>query len=205
MYIKFKIRMKPLDNKKRQKIIDAVYKIASVKGLSGISIAEISKNTKLGVGTVYTYFSSKEEVLKEAFIWAEESALSKLTLDFDEQDDYKTSIRNLFFKMVNYRVKNYEVIMFYDLYLHSEYRNIAKDELKSATLFATNENNAIYRLLLKGIKEGVFADVGIAVLSTYIYSCIYGFSLGILQKIIPIKKSAFEVYFDMLWSGIVKN
>ncbi len=49
----------------KKSIIEAATKLFAEKGLSETSIADIMKESKLGLGTFYNYFESKEALLKE--------------------------------------------------------------------------------------------------------------------------------------------
>lgn len=50
-------------NINRQKILSAAITQFKTRGFANTSVADIMENSKLGVGTFYNYFNSKEEVL----------------------------------------------------------------------------------------------------------------------------------------------
>lgn len=56
-----KREMKKLQSK--QKILDSAIYLFSTKGLKETSISDITKEAKLGTGTFYNYFSSKDDLL----------------------------------------------------------------------------------------------------------------------------------------------
>lgn len=71
----------------RNKILKAASTIFSEKGFEKASISEIAQKADLGVGTVYNYFKSKDEIFVETFI---------NQVDFDEkhQFDFNKIVEN---------------------------------------------------------------------------------------------------------------
>ncbi|MCD6206098.1 MAG: TetR/AcrR family transcriptional regulator, partial [Candidatus Marinimicrobia bacterium] len=57
----------PKDENKRQRIIEAALKVFAEVGVSNGKIATIAKKAGIGKGTVYEYFSSKEDVFAAVF------------------------------------------------------------------------------------------------------------------------------------------
>ena len=77
--------------KNLERIFDATLKISNKKGFQAMSMRDLSKETKLSMGALYAYFSSKEELLEmlqhqhrtitirilETYIHAQKDALAK--------------------------------------------------------------------------------------------------------------------------------
>jgi len=57
----------PKDETKRQRIIEAAIKVFAEDGVSNGKIATIASKAGIGKGTVYEYFSSKEEIFTAVF------------------------------------------------------------------------------------------------------------------------------------------
>ncbi len=75
-----KIReLKKIQN--RKKILDAATIQFKTRGFANTSVADIMNSSKLGVGTFYNYFNSKEEVLmsivRELFMQVEEKLMAQ--------------------------------------------------------------------------------------------------------------------------------
>jgi len=93
-----------LDNKS-EKIITAAIKIFAQKGLEKGKIADIAQEAGIGKGTVYEYFSSKEEIFNAIEEFVIDSMLSDLSglllLDLSPREKLKTLIQGTFDYMVN--------------------------------------------------------------------------------------------------------
>ena len=55
-------------NRQRQRLVDAARQIIARKGLSGLTVQDVTEEADMAVGSFYTYFPSKEALL-EAVIW----------------------------------------------------------------------------------------------------------------------------------------
>ena len=53
---------------KREKILEAALKLFTEKGIDSTSTGSIAKEAGIATGTVFNYFSNKEELIKECFI-----------------------------------------------------------------------------------------------------------------------------------------
>ncbi len=49
-------------NERRQQLIDASVRVFAERGFRGTTIADIAEEAKIALGTIYLYFSSKEDV-----------------------------------------------------------------------------------------------------------------------------------------------
>ena len=50
---------------KRQKIIDAAEKLIAESGFQGLSMHKFAKEAGVAAGTIYRYFSDKEDLLRQ--------------------------------------------------------------------------------------------------------------------------------------------
>lgn len=53
-----------LNNEKRQMILDRAKRLFAERGFGGTSVADIARVAEIPVGSIYTYFQSKEELIR---------------------------------------------------------------------------------------------------------------------------------------------
>lgn len=53
-------------NAQRERILRATIECIALKGVEGMSLSDIRKQSKLSTGAIYTHFASKEEIVAEA-------------------------------------------------------------------------------------------------------------------------------------------
>jgi len=72
---------------KRTRIINAALTVFSRDGFQNSKIEDIARAADIGKGTLYEYFSSKDELFLEVFTSFKESVLSKYWVVLDDGDD----------------------------------------------------------------------------------------------------------------------
>lgn len=191
--------MKPLDPIKQERIIEAVFAIAGTQGIAGINIALISKEAGIGVGSIYTYFKNKEELIQAAFFSVEDKITKEMYAGFDIAVPVKISFKRIFMNTLKYRLRHYNQTVFIDQYIQSNYIQLNFD--KQIKQFE-RKNSALYELIQKGQKEGVLVKILPFTMICYIIGSIRSASNGMAQKYIPLKKQVVEECFNMMWKGI---
>jgi len=191
--------MRPLDPIKQERIIDAVFAIAGSQGIAGINIAKISKEAGIGVGSLYTYFTNKDELIQAAYFSVENKITQQMYKDFDISLPVKVSLKRIYLNTLRYRLRHYNETVFIDQYIQSNYvqlnfeKQVADFEL---------QNKPLYDLLKKGQQEGILNKVALFTATSFINGAIRSASNGMAQKLIPIKKQTIDECFTMMWRGI---
>lgn len=82
--------------KKRERIINAAIKLLSEKGYAKTKMKDIATEAKVADGTVYTYFSSKEDVMMRALTESLHNKLVEVKQITAKEADVKTKILKFF-------------------------------------------------------------------------------------------------------------
>lgn len=191
--------MRPLDPIKQEKILQAVFVIAGRLGLSGVNISGISTESGVGVGSLYTYFNSKEELIQAAYSSVEYKITDFMFKDFYNNLTIKALLKQVYFNTLKYRLKHYNETVFIDQYIQSNYvqLNLGK-QLKEFEV----QNKPLYELIKRGQNEGIITRSDPFILINFINGSVRSSSNGIAQKLIPLKKANIDSCFDMVWKGI---
>jgi len=191
--------MRPLDSTKEENIIKAVFTIVGKNGLTGITMSAISKEAALSVGTLYTYFESKDEVIEAAYSSVEHMLTQKMYAGFDLDQPIKESLKRIYMNSINYRLKHYDETVFIDQYIQSIY---VQNHLTKQVKEFEQQHKPLYELIKKGQDDGVFSIMPPFTMISFINGSIRSCSNGIVQKLIPLSKQTFEDCFNMAWKGI---
>ena len=87
--------MRPADQK-LQRIVDAAITVFSEAGFSSATIQDVATKAGVGKGTIYLYFSSKEDLLETMLLSVLEEYVSKLREAVSESGDSRTRLKRLF-------------------------------------------------------------------------------------------------------------
>lgn len=93
----YKDTFEKISEEKRKKILDVAVKEFASKGFSSANINEISKNAGISIGSMYTYFASKEDlfltVMNYGYSLLEEALTDVATVEGDIFDKLEQMIR----------------------------------------------------------------------------------------------------------------
>lgn len=88
--------MKPRDPQKIDRIHQATLALVSEIGLAGLTMSKIAKAAKLGMGTIYTYFNSKEEILNALYQSLKRKHAEEVYANFDKKQSFLPNYRAIF-------------------------------------------------------------------------------------------------------------
>jgi len=81
------------DKDKRRMILDAALELIREKGFEGTRIIDIADRAGIGKGTVYDYFSSKEEVIAASVQDVVDRDFRNIFDEVDQAEDFETKLR----------------------------------------------------------------------------------------------------------------
>ncbi len=188
---------------KKEKILEASMKIFFREGFHKAKISEIAEEARIGKGTVYEYFDSKEQLFEETVRNYVDSYCMKLAQIVEKNQKPIDKLKSyLSFQKENaHKLKN-----FYHLF---ERRGQALDkEIFEMIVTARNRTLCLIRdIIEKGIQEGVFRE-----LDPYMAASIF---FGSVEQVVfnqmiaegPVKDllNNEEEFLDILLKGIRKE
>jgi len=168
--------MKPKDPQKIERIHKATLILVSEIGLAGLTMSKIGKKAKLGMGTIYTYFESKEEIINSLYQTLKKKHTEEIYANFDEQQSF----------LVNFQVI-FDVFFTSSFYQETEYFFI---EQCRASLFLTPDSIALEEsvhakmkaLLDEGKEKKIIKIIDNDLLIGYLLGGVQGFIAQLKQQ-----------------------
>ncbi|WP_028308079.1 TetR/AcrR family transcriptional regulator [Desulfitibacter alkalitolerans] len=77
---------------KREQILEAAIKVFACKGFYHARVEEIAIEAKIGKGTVYEYFKSKQDLFQEMFKYIHNLYLEKIMADIEKRYTFKEKV-----------------------------------------------------------------------------------------------------------------
>ena len=171
---------------RKQFILDCAEQIILEDGLSTLSIGNVSKRSKLAVGTIYLYFKSKEEIIAHLTIKSREILLQKFVEHTHPKEDALEKIAALLHAFFDFYKQNpfyTQLVSFYETNAGLE----ETDELKQASFKIT-------KLVVDIVNLGKEQKVIHRSINEMAFSFwLWGSTVGILQLIEVKKKLLLEV------------
>jgi TetR/AcrR family acrAB operon transcriptional repressor len=141
-------------NKKRRDIAIACTELLLVKGIKNLTITEIAKTAGIGKGTVYDYFSNKEEIVFEII----RNFIEKHHHNLLSQSDKNTSTKQKIFYLFDFFLSEYK---HYEKHLDvfREYLSVTLSSKCSPMIEFNREcsgfiKNILEDIIEEGIKKG---------------------------------------------------
>ncbi len=139
--------MKIKDPDKIELIYSATLKLVKQNGLPALNMASISKETKFGMGTIYVYFKSKEEIINSLFKKLKGLNTGRIYSSLKPNDPFKVNMKGLFDNYIKNRIDYFEEHFFVEQCSNSHYLDKEAKKLDEEAFIG------VYGLLDIGKKE----------------------------------------------------
>ena len=137
---------------KRENILNAALKLFVEQGEQATSMKWIAEEAKCGIGTMYNYFPSKNELIDELYLEIKTKLFSNINSVLDTNAPVKQQFTDCWLMSMDYAISNPKEYKFLEIFSHSP--KISKQVTEKV-------NKLIYPILdifEKGKIEGVIKD-----------------------------------------------
>jgi AcrR family transcriptional regulator len=155
--------MEPIADKKKA-IFESTLELVQANGFHGTPMSLVAKKAGVAAGTIYHYFGSKEELIRELFLYIQQQATA--IVEREDRDDvtYQECFFNLWHSLYTFYSNNTSVLRFFEQFVNSPY-NTDKAE------FGKDEfHRLLFNFFERGIKKGNLRPVSAKVLGTLAHS-----------------------------------
>lgn len=113
--------MKPKDPEKVVAIYRATLRLVGQNGLTGLTMAAIGKEAGIGMGTLYTYFESKEALINALFKSIKGGHTQRIFAEMDVNAPYPMLVRRVLLNYLKNLIEYHEEHSFLDQALASHF------------------------------------------------------------------------------------
>jgi AcrR family transcriptional regulator len=146
-----KIKKEGVAVKNLVKILNAALKLSSEKGFAAMSLRDLSAEAGLSMGALYTYFTSKEELLH--MIQRQSNVVAQVLLDqIQGIDNPRMKLR----RVIQAHLYLSEVMQPWFYFAYMEAKNLAKEEQKKAIESELLTEKILIDIMKEGRVKGVF-------------------------------------------------
>lgn len=136
---------------KRKEIIDAASKIFAEKGFSAATLEEIAASAEFGKGTLYNYFSGKEEIYLAIIDEVLDFNLDLIVKVDSESGSLKDFLESYTRRFMNYCLQNKN----YFLLFIREIAHLNTDYLIADRSILSEKYDKIQKIFISKIQEGI--------------------------------------------------
>ena len=183
--------MKPRDPQKIERIYQATLILVSEIGLASLTMSKIGKKAKLGMGTIYTYFESKEEIINSLYQALKRKHAIELYADIKPSQSFLEQFRTLFNAFFKYRYFSQDENFFIDQCKGSPALTAKSKELEENTYAPVNT------LLEEGKALGLVKDIDNKLLIGYLIGGVTGYIAYMQNNQQPLTQTAIDTAFEL--------
>lgn len=120
----------PADPGKREGILDAALDLFGERGFHGTAVPLVAEKAKVGAGTIYRYFESKEQLVNALYQREKRAMLDALLAEFPFDRPPREQFRTFFHRMAGYAKAHPRSVRFMELHHHASYLDEASRHLE---------------------------------------------------------------------------
>lgn len=186
--------------KKRERILEAAAELFSTKHYHEVMMDDVAKLISVAKGTVYNYFTSKEELYFTIMHTRMESLLSILRQKIESEQNSIDSLRTFVVHLYMFMMKHRKFFLIYQRETLNKQNSFCEDMLS----LEKQMKQMIMQIISKGEAEGVFRKVDEEFAISLIFGSIYGAVQRGINENIPDEKVAKEreEIFDFILHGL---
>lgn len=109
------------DAPKREAILAAALELFAERGFHGTAVPLIAERARVGAGTVYRYFESKEAIVNELFRYWKRALTAALVRDVNLAEPVRQMFHGLFWRFARFAKEHPQVMAFLEVHLHGAY------------------------------------------------------------------------------------
>ncbi|MDB5227803.1 MAG: Transcriptional regulator, TetR family [Bacteroidota bacterium] len=182
---------------KRKAILDASLKLFCNKCFQDTSTASISQQANVATGTLFLYFESKEALVNELYLECKEDYASYLEKDISELRSFKTKLKHIWEKGLEWRINNPDKLKFMMQFCSSPY--ITKHTKEKALTRLQLLNQVVKDGMISKEISASDAELLSAMLAGYFHTAALFLMENSSHKNFNKWK---EEAFDYIWRGI---
>ncbi|QIH34609.1 TetR/AcrR family transcriptional regulator [Sphingobacterium sp. DR205] len=181
---------------KRIQILKAGLKLFVLHGVHAVTIAQIAAEAKVGIGTVYRYFTSKENIVQQIWIQQKSEESAYIFKNYTPQGSIREQFDYLWKRVIYYFLEH-------PLEFQFSYQFAASPILtKEIHEIAMKDFLAFDALYAIGLKEHMFKPLSARRLRLFTFSTINGWILWALDEKMDINEDIVNMFIQMCWDAI---
>jgi AcrR family transcriptional regulator len=180
---------------KSDRIIQSAMKLFIEYGVQATPMSAIAKAADTGMGTIYNYFATKEELINAIYLYIKNNETNSLKLPFADES-IKRRFDHFFEALLRYFINNPLHFKFMDQFHNSP---ILTHDTKEKGMKAME---SIITLISKGQEQGILKQIGLDELLYFLEGGLMGFVRWILTNKIPLSKDLIDHQLSIAWDAV---
>lgn len=184
---------------KREDILNATLDLIDEEGLESVTFAKIMKRANVGSGTVFNYFSNKEELFHELYRNCRRLFGENLMMNYDPELSLYERFKCLQKNRIRFALAFPKHFRFIDSYSYSpcitpELRKLDDD---------SSSREAILALITEGQKNGIIREMDVNICNSIIHGIVTAIVKGYYVNKYPLNDMQIQQILESSWKAIL--
>lgn len=183
-------------NEKKQQILNAALNLFVENGFHGTSTAEIAKTAGVATGTLFHHFKTKQELINSLYLHTKEQMLIAITIDYQDSKQFKTNLKKLWLKFIEFGIENSYMFQFIIIFHSSPYiSSLTKEQ-------AETRFEDILTFYRKGIEHHEIKNVNDEMMLEYFWGTIFSTVSYFTKHPERLNDENMNLSFELFWDGV---
>lgn len=188
--------MRKQSMEKKKIIFEAAIALIADGGLAGISMSKLAGKSGIPQATIYVYFASKEQLLREVYEYTEQCICRYIVDGFDMTRPVRECFREYFQRMIRLGQEHSDMVLVHEQFLAS----MQSQKLDLEQVYVYYE--PLYEFIYRGQREGLIKPVAPIVILSYFSMPLNGLLFGDIIWGNHPQPDWYEAFFQMSWDAV---
>lgn len=181
---------------KKRAIYESTLRLIKEFGFHGTPMSQIAQEAGVATGTIYHYFSSKDELIVDLYYYARERMQQVIFKDNNQGLPYPEQFAAVWMNLVKYYMQHPEVLSFLEQFFSSPY---VKDVYPEDRVCFQDEVSVF---LKQGIQEGYIKALDINIISAAYIGTVSATAKRNIHGRFALKEDDLKKMVAIIWDGI---
>lgn len=187
---------------KKAAILDAALDLIAVHGFHGTPTSKIAREAGAGVGSIYRYFKSKDELIQGLFDAIAERSSRELLACFDPHANIRDQFIQLSTGMFLYLIDHPKESAFLEQYFNSPYGMSHRRDVILNEKTSRREDHPLHDVLEKARKQKIAKDFPFHILGALSFGPVLFLVRDIHAGLIDIDRATVTRVIEACWDAI---
>jgi len=183
---------------KRDEIIGAAMTLIAEHGFHGAPMALVAERAGVAAGTIYRYFGSKDDLIRETHACLERQILAVLTEDYPVERPVRERFLHIGRKLVAYFIALPMEFRFMEQFFNSPYGAAHRRE----KLFGNKEKSIIFKLFDEAREQRIVKDLPLPILCALTFGPLVDVCRDHSLEFVVLDESLIEQTVAACWDGV---
>ena len=183
---------------KREAVLNSTLTLIRQYGFHGTPMSMIAKHAGVAAGTIYHYFTSKDDLINALYDHVSSKLVAALLVGDDEANPYKERFFRCMMNHYHFYLKNQDALFFMEQFATSPYAKTQRDD-------NYKRFQPIIDFYEYGIKNKYFKNIDSRLLMPTIKGTLVTAANFQLSEHMVFTDEDIKVVIDMIWDGIKKQ